>query len=164
MKKYSAVFLITALLLITNTVIAQQYKSALGVRLSNNAAVVNNAISFKHFLTEKAALEGLLSFSDPVAIGLLFEVHKPFNTPGLQWYYGGGGYIAFGDVAKSATGTASEKGRKNFGAQGVIGLDYKFENLPLNLSLDWKPELNIIREINFEPAAIGLTARFTFGK
>jgi hypothetical protein len=45
---------------------------------------------------------------------------------------------------------------------GVLGLDYKFVNLPLNLSLDWKPELNIVSDINFEPAAIGFTARFTF--
>jgi hypothetical protein len=50
----------------------------------------------------------------------------------------------------------------NFGAQGVIGLDYKFANIPLNLSLDWKPELNLVSDINFEPAAVGLTVRFTF--
>ena len=50
------------------------------------------------------------------------------------------------------------------GAMGVVGLDYKFANAPLNLSLDWKPELNIIDEINFEPATIGFSARFTFGK
>jgi hypothetical protein len=36
--------------------------------------------------------------------------------------------------------------------------------LPLNLSLDWKPELNIIDNINFEPAAVGFSIRFTFGK
>ena len=47
---------------------------------------------------------------------------------------------------------------------GVLGLDYKFANIPLNLSLDWKPELNLVTDINFEPAAVGFTARFTFGK
>jgi hypothetical protein len=45
----------------------------------------------------------------------------------------------------------------------VLGLDYKFANIPLNLSLDWKPELNLVSDINFEPAAVGFTARFTFG-
>jgi hypothetical protein len=50
----------------------------------------------------------------------------------------------------------------NFGAQGVLGLDYKFMNAPINLSLDWKPELNLVSDINFEPAAVGFTARFTF--
>lgn len=130
---------------------AQNYRSALGVRLSSSPAVVNNSVSFKYFTGQNLALEGLLSFSDPVALGLLFEVHRPFSTEGLQWFYGGGGYVGFG-------------GNTNVGGMGVIGLDYKFSNVPLNLSLDWKPELNIISDINFEPAAIGFSARFTFGQ
>ena len=48
---------------------AQDYKTALGVRLSNDQAMVNNSVSIKHFLNNRVALEGLLSFSDPVAIG-----------------------------------------------------------------------------------------------
>jgi hypothetical protein len=34
-----------------------------------------------------------------------------------------------------------------FGAQGVVGLDYKFASIPINISLDWKPELNLVSEI-----------------
>lgn len=135
----------------SNSAFAQDYRSALGVRLSSSPAVVNNSVSFKYFTSERLALEGLLSFSDPVAIGLLFEVHRPFSAQGLQWFYGGGGYVGFG-------------GDTNVGGMGIIGLDYKFTNVPLNLSLDWKPELNIISDINFEPAAIGFSARFTFGR
>ena len=78
----------------------------------------------------------------------------------LQWYYGGGGYLGF--VKSYNANTEKNETNTNFGAQGVLGLDYKFANLPLNLSLDWKPELNIISDINFEPAAIGFSARFTF--
>ncbi len=79
---------------------------------------------------------------------------SPLNTPGLRWFYGGGGYLAFGkefDAAKNA-----EETKTLFGAQGVIGLDYKFSNLPLNLALDWKPELNLVSDINSEPAALGI--------
>lgn len=89
-------------------------------------------------------------------------MHKPLNTAGLQWYYGGGAYLGFVKTY-NATKNINET-NTNFGAQGVVGLDYKFVNLPLNLSLDWKPELNLVSDINFEPAAIGFTARFTFGK
>ncbi|HVZ58114.1 MAG TPA: hypothetical protein VG870_15765 [Chitinophagaceae bacterium] len=147
-KVWIAVFLIAGLGA-RQSARAQDYKMALGVRLSSAQAVVNNSVSFKYFLNEKAAVEGLLSFGDPVAMGALFELHNPTGTPGLKWFYGGGGYVGFG-------------GNTNLGAQGVVGLDYKFINLPLNLSLDWKPELNIISDINFEPATIGFTARFTF--
>ena len=76
-------------------------------------------------------------------------------------YYGGGAYIGFLKTVNTTTLKTSTD--PNFGAQGVVGLDYKFNNIPLNLSLDWKPELNFVTDINFEPAAIGLTARFTFG-
>ena len=92
----------------------------------------------------------------------LLEVHKPLSSEGLMWFYGAGGYISFDKTynpnkQRDVTNT-------NFGAQGVLGLDYKFPSVPLNLSIDWKPELNIIDNINFEPAALGFSARFTFGK
>lgn len=138
------------------------YKTALGVRLSSANAMVNNSVSIKHFINDKMAVEGLLSFGDPLAIGALLELHKPLASEGLSYFYGAGAYISF--VKKVNVNTQKTTTDPNFGAMGIIGLDYKFSNIPLNLSLDWKPELNIVSDINFEPAAIGFTARFTFGK
>ena len=151
MKKLLAISFGLVLLVCYNSANAQEYRSALGIRLSSSPAVVNNSVSFKYFTSETVALEALLTFSDPIAIGLLIEKHRPFSAQGLQWFYGAGGYVGFG-------------GNTNVGGMGIIGLDYKFTNVPLNLSLDWKPELNIISDINFEPAAIGFSARFTFGR
>jgi hypothetical protein len=128
---------------------AQEYKMAIGVRLSSAQATVNNSVTFRYFLNDHSAVEAMASF-DPGAIGALYEVFKPLgNTPGFQWYFGGGGYAAF-------------KGHDVLGAQGVVGLDYKFQQIPLNLSLDWKPELNLVDNVNFEAAAVGLAVRFTF--
>ena len=122
----------------------------------------SNSISIKQFISEKTAIEGLFTFGDPLALGALIEFHKPLSAAGLTYFYGAGGYIAFLKNVNVATQKTTTDA--NFGAQGVIGLDYKFNNIPLNISLDWKPELNIVTDINFEPAAIGFTARFTFGK
>jgi hypothetical protein len=160
MKKLLFVSLFTAALFFTHNLSAQGYKTALGVRLSSSPAMVNNSISLKHFLTETSAIEALFSFGDPLALGALYEVHKPFAATGVQWYYGGGGYIGF--IKEFNVNKNKNETNANFGAMGVLGLDYKFENLPLNLALDWKPELNLVSDINFEPAAIGFTARFTF--
>lgn len=160
MKKIICLFLVVSTFCFATTASAQDYKTALGVRLSSSPAMVNNSISLKHFMNERTAVEALFSFGDPLALGALLEIHKPFAESGIQWFYGGGGYIGFVktfNVEKNKNETDV-----NFGAQGVVGLDYKFANLPLNLSLDWKPELNLIGDINFEPAAIGFTARFTF--
>ncbi len=163
MKKIIVTLLVVLTTGIFYTASAQQpYKTALGVRLSSSNAMVSNAISVKHFINDKMAVEGLLSFGDPLALGALLELHQPLSSPGLSWYYGGGAYLAFLKTVNTTTQKTSTD--PNLGAQGVIGLDYKFTNIPLNISLDWKPELNIVNDINFEPAAIGFTARFTFGK
>jgi hypothetical protein len=164
MKKILPAFLFVAAISFTQNLSAQDtpqdaaYKTALGVRLSTDAAIVSNSLSIKHFINNKLAVEGLISFADPVAIGGLLEVHKELpSVQGLKWFYGAGVYIGFdSDKAKAS--------RNLLGAMGVVGLDYKFANIPLNLSLDWKPELHIIEDINFEPAAVGFSARFTFGK
>ena len=138
------------------------YRTALGVRLSSSNAKQNNSISIKQFITQTTAIEGLFTFGDPLALGALVEFHKPLAPAGLTYFYGAGGYLAFEKVVNP--NTHIEKSETNIGGQGIIGLDYKFAGIPLNLSLDWKPELNIVPDINFEPAAIGFSARFTFGK
>ncbi len=142
--------------------ISTDYKTAIGIRLSNNSPIVSNAITLKHFIKDNTAVEGYFSFSDPLSLGAMLELYKPLSTPGLRWYYGGGAYLGFGktyDVNK-----ARDVNTNYFGAQGVVGLDYKFASVPINISLDWKPELNLVSDINFEPAAIGFSARFTFAK
>jgi hypothetical protein len=147
---------------VSTTLHAQDYRTALGVRLSSAAATVNNSISFKQFITEKTAIEALFSFGDPVALGALVEFHKPLAASGMTWFYGAGGYLGFRKTYNP--NKQRNESDPQFGGMGVIGLDYKFNGIPLNLSLDWKPELNIVSDINFEPAAIGFSARFTFGK
>ncbi len=162
MKKFFAVAIILALAGFSLTASAQQYKTALGIRLSSSQAMVNNAVSVKHFLNESTAIEGLISLGDPWAIGALLEIHKPLGESGLNWFYGGGAYVGF--MKSYNPNTLKNETDANFGTQGVLGLDYKFANIPLNLSLDWKPELNIFSDIVFEPAAVGFTVRFTFSK
>ena len=162
MKKIAIICSLIAAISATQTSSAQDYKTALGVRLSSSNAMQNNSISIKQFINEKTAIEGLFTFGDPLALGALLEFHKPLSASGLTYFYGAGGYISFVKTVNVTTQKSSTD--PNIGAQGVIGLDYKFGNIPLNISLDWKPELNIVSDINFEPAAIGFSARFTFGK
>lgn len=132
------------------TVHAQDYKLGLGIRFSDASPTLSNSISVKYFMNENTAIDGLVSFGSRFGVGGLYEIHTPLNaTPGLKWYYGGGAYLGFQDR------------NAYLGPQGVVGLEYKFENIPLNLSLDWKPELDIVPAINFVPDAFGLTARFT---
>lgn len=127
---------------------AQNYKTAIGLRLSSHDATVNNSISIKEFINRVVALEALFSVK-PAAVGVLAEVHQPVSSqPGFRWLFGGGAYVGLKDGI-------------TLGGQGILGLDYKFTGVPLNITADWKPELNFTNEIRFEPAAVGLSARFT---
>ena len=128
---------------------AQDYRFGVGVRLSNATPTLNNSITGKYFITERSAIEGLVSFGSRFGVGGLLEIYKPFNVQGLSWFYGGGAYVGF------------EAGDTYLGPTGIIGLDYKFANVPLNISVDWKPELDIIPDINFIPDALALSVRFT---
>ena len=125
------------------------YRFGLGVRLSNSTPTLNNSITGKYFVTDRSAVEGIISFGSRFGLGALLEIHKPMNVDGLTWFYGAGGYIGF------------ENGDTYLGPTGILGLDYKFTNVPINLSLDWKPELDIIPDINFVPDAFALSVRFT---
>lgn len=128
---------------------SSSYKDAIGIRLGSSVPAIKNGITYKHFIGNNA-IEGILSFGDGVGICGLYEIHKPLSTQNLQWLIGFGGYVAFNNS------------NSNVGAAGIIGLDYKFSQVPLNLTLDWKPELNIISKVGFEASGVGFSARFTF--
>ena len=129
---------------------AQDYKVGVGVRLSNASPTLSNAITVKYNMTQQHSLEGILSFGSRFGIGGLYEINRVTTVSGLNWFYGGGAYVGF------------EDGNTYLGPTGIIGLDYKFPNIPLNISLDWKPELDFIPTINFVPDAFAFSARFTF--
>ena len=128
---------------------SSSYKDAVGIRLGSTVPAIKNGITYKHFIGNNA-VEGILSFGDGVGICGLYEIHKPLSTQNLQWLIGFGGYVAFNNSTS------------NVGAAGIIGLDYKFSQVPLNLTLDWKPELNIVSKVGFEASGVGFSARFTF--
>ena len=149
MKRISVLCLIVFIFFAGSQVSAQDYRFAVGIRLSNATPTLNNSITGKYFITEKSAVEGVVSFGSRFGLGGLLEIYKPFRTPGLSWFYGGGAYVGF------------EDGNTYLGPTGIIGMDYKFANVPLNISIDWKPELDIIPDINFVPDAFAFSVRFT---
>lgn len=143
-------FILLTTVFLSSQLSAQSYKFGGGLRLSNASPTISNSVSAKYFIKQQDALEALVSFGNRFGIGLLYEKHQPFTSEsGLRWFYGFGGYVGFqgGDVY--------------LGPAGVLGFDYKFKDVPLNLSLDWKPELDIIPKVNLVPDAFGLTARYT---
>jgi hypothetical protein len=151
MRKLQWVLLFFASTLFYNHLQAQQdYKFGIGLRFSTPGASIANAVSIKYFMNDRAAIEALISYNPRFGLGALYELHQQIGgTPGLNWFYGFGAYFAV------------ESNIVYSGPMGITGIDYKFPNAPVNLSLDWKPELDIAPAINFVPGAFALSARFT---
>lgn len=135
---------------------AQEYKNAIGGRFGSA-----NGISFKTGLNKNAMLELIANFRssgnvDYLRLTALYEVYNPIGgAPGLSWYYGGGGTIGSYKIK-------GYDGDVYLGANGVLGLDYKFKGAPINLSLDWIPTLQLTPDTDFYSGDIGLGVRFTF--
>jgi hypothetical protein len=133
------------------------YKKAIGVKM------YPSAISYKTFKTDTKAFEILGYFTlDGFRATVMMEKYSSFaNTDQLSWYIGYGGHM----------GLWSEEWKKNnpthdagiaLGVDGIIGLDYKVKNAPLNLSLDWQPSFNFVGSSYFESGWAGLGIRYTF--
>ncbi len=155
MKK---IFLCIAIVIVSFTVQAQSksansssYTSALGIKIWDGGGV-----TFKHFFNENKAGELIGYFyRNGVRFTGLYEIHGDIEgAEGLKWYLGPGAHIGF---------YGSGYGNGVFaGLDGVIGLDYKFNALPLNLSLDWQPSFEFGSGRGFFAGWGGLGIRYTF--
>lgn len=129
----------------------QRYQTALGVKVWDGGG-----ISFKHFVSDKNALEFIGYFwNQGTRITGLYEIHGPINNAGgLKWYIGPGAHIGFYN---------SKNGNGSFiGVDGVLGLDYKFNGAPINMSLDWQPSFEFGDNRGFAGSWGGLGIRYTF--
>lgn len=125
------------------TINAQDYKTAIGGRLGYPLSA-----SIKHFINESHALEanvGTRGFRSHrwTNISAAYQIHKSFNTnelpDNLKWYYGFGASVYFWSWTNDYSYYRDEYSSSSVGVQGYIGLDYTFDELPLNLTLDWVP-------------------------
>lgn len=127
------------------------YKTALGVKVWDGGG-----ISLKHFVNSSNALEFVGYFWDRgVRITGLYEIHGNISgAPGLRWYIGPGAHIGFYNTRYGEGAYA--------GIDGVLGLDFKFNGAPINLSLDWQPSFEFGESRGFTGSWGGLGVRYTF--
>ena len=123
------------------------YETAVGIRLGSPLSV-----SAKHFLHQEGAVELAVGFrnDDPFSylhISGAYQYHKPIGDVKNLFYYVGAGasiirckYTPEYEIPGEETGSFTSN---YFGLQGYLGLDYAFEDIPLNLSADWIPTINL---------------------
>jgi hypothetical protein len=128
-------FLAMAIAGITN---AQDYKSAVGGKLGYGLVA-----SYKTFLNEKNAIElfGGLRWGG-LAAGGFYQIHKDIpSVDNLRWFLGGG--------ASFSTWSFVGSGYTELTAHFDIGLEYTFEDMPLNVSVDYAPGFVLVDTWDF---------------
>jgi hypothetical protein len=136
------------------TINAQEISdNAFGLRVGSNDGF-GAEISFQRKLKENNRLEvnlGLRNgFSDLKLSGLYEWVWSLEEN--LNWYAGTG--AGFYDANKASVF-----------ASGVVGIEYNLENdvnLPLLISLDYRPEIGITGDLNGLNSDLGLSLRYQF--
>ena len=140
------------------------YETAIGLRAGWGVSLTG-----KHFVNDSHAIEAILNYRSFGGFGVswgwmrisgLYLVHNSLDDviDGLGWYYGGGAYVGFwtGDWE------IGNRNRSTFiGISGAIGLDYKFEDIPINVSVDWVPSFRLAGHgTGFSGEVGGLAVRY----
>lgn len=139
---------LTLLLCITNVgqLSAQQGQTGIGLRLGTDPG-----ITVKHFVRPTGAIEGILhtGYRGLLVTGL-YEWHKAIGNaeaPGLKLYGGIGGHFGvFNHYYYYRRGYYHDVvyvyNRPSLGPDAIMGIEYDFTDIPLNLGLDLKPGID----------------------
>lgn len=146
------------LLLSFATAKAQDYQFAVGLR-----AGLASGITYKQMLSSNTAVEGILTIRyGGINVTGLFQMQQ--RLPGTQrfnWYYGGGAHVGIYQTQRFNIDRNVNDTRVILGADGILGIEYNFD-FPLNVSLDWKPAINILGYGPIIYDGLGLSLRYYF--
>lgn len=149
MKK---IFVILAVLTISVSAFSQSYKNAIGVKLGYDMA-----ITYKTNLSEANFLDFSVDFSGVFSGGSYFGITAGgfYNwnfvvADGLSVYVGPGVYLGLYSSSFYASINA------------MLGIEYKFANAPIAISLDYTPGLRITPNIGYAGYSGGLGVKYTF--
>jgi hypothetical protein len=142
---------------LTVTAAAQDYNTGIGFR-----GGPFNGVTVKHFIKQNGAVEVLLAsrWKGFEATGL-YEIHHNFgNVDRLKFYFGAGGHL--GAYNGKHTGWSDKEGTYPvLGVDLILGVEYSFREVPLNLGFDWKPAYNILGS-GFVADGAAFSIRFIF--
>ncbi len=127
------------------------YNTAIGLRAGGTSG-----LTIKHFFGSANAIEGIVGiWPNTISLTGLYEKNVGAGVAGLNFYYGGGAHISAGtnsyyDYRRDGYYYYRyPNGSPGLGIDGIVGLEYKIPPIPIAISLDLKPfvEVNSIGRI-----------------
>ena len=149
------IFGIAFMALLSSNASAQLYDVGLGIR-----AAPSFGFSVKVFADQENALELILHRRNNIRyrITALYERHNHFSS---NWYF----FYGFGGTLNIIT-DSDIQGQLGIGVDGILGLEYVAETIPISLGIDYKPGFNIIgasNSNNFFWDELGFSIRILLG-
>jgi len=145
MKKF---LLVTAILIASYSFGTAQ---ELGVRfgdVSGGAVAVDAIFSTGQF----NRIHADASFGNGFAVDALWDfIYRPLGDEAFNWYVGAGPYMFIGSEF-------------NLGAVGEIGLEYRFNTVPISIGADYRPAFELIDHTSFHFGGFGFNVRYRFGE
>jgi hypothetical protein len=135
----------------------RDYSFAIGVR-----AAPSPGLTVKTFISGASALEfiGTTRWGG-LNLTALYELHTmAFQTEGLNFYYGIGAHLGFWGNDNEPPWRDENDSGTVFGLDGILGLEYTFDEIPFNIGVDWKPALNLVPSADFWVDEFAISVRF----
>ena len=150
-----SLIILTALLLVLR-IQAQEKKHEIGLRGGQSSGIF-----YRGFIDENHAIKGLLTFrNDGMQATALYEKYDPiFNkkTNGFYLYYGIGGHFGFAQWDRRYHYPDQPYSYYNkhvaspvIGLDGIIGIEYRLNKVPLAFGFDYKPFFDLLGEDFFD--------------
>jgi hypothetical protein len=144
MKK---IIVIVALVLST---CGYSFAQELGVRFGNISGG-NVAVDVIFNTTKFSRIHSDVSFGNGVGVDVLWDfLYRPIGGEAFNWYVGAGPYIQIADPFW-------------LGVAGEVGIEYRFNQVPIVIGADWRPALSIVEVTDFHTEVFGINVRFAFG-
>lgn len=157
-----AFFLFTCFSFCTLETQAQRYGTAFGLRLGNSDINRTVGLSLQQRVMERVTIEGILQtdFSRNTTLSILAQKHHPIISKRFNYYYGGG--LSFGNEESFVKNPATKEiihtyGNATTGVDLIAGVEMTLANAVI--SLDYKPNINLVGREEFYRGQVGLSVR-----
>lgn len=158
MKRFQLILVI--LLLSFLSVAAQPYRTAAGLRFG-----FPYGVTVKHFFDPDNGIEliAAANLRGVIAAGFFENEYRISMHSGLCWFWGLGLHGGFVDATRNPyLYTKEDYVGPVIGIDAIAGLDYAFRRIPLNISFDLLPSVNLGGYTGWNGLSSAISVRYVF--
>ena len=141
---------------------SQRYGTAFGLRFGNSEINRTVGLTLQQRIVDRVTAEVILQsdFSRNTTLAILGEFHRPIISKRFNYYYGAG--LSFGNEESFVKNPGTKEiihtyGNSTTGVDLIAGVELTVANAVI--SLDYKPNINLVGREEFFRGQVGISAR-----